>query len=109
MAREPEVVDSQAPQWVPSAADIENARITDFAEFVRRKAGVATATYRDLRQWSIDNLDTFWRLLWDYFEVAGSRPDVALADTRMPGAQWFPDAELNFVEQVLRSKRSDRP
>jgi len=109
MAPEPDVVDSAAPQWVPSAADIENARVTDFAAFVRRETGAAAGTYQELWQWSVEDLDTFWRLLWDYFDVVGSRPDVALADDRMPGARWFPGAELNFVDQVLRNARSDRP
>lgn len=109
MGAEPEIVDSQAPQWEPSVADTENARLTDFAAFVGREAGVEAWTYRELWQWSVDNLDTFWRLLWDYFDVAGSRSKLALEDAHMPGARWFPGAELNFVDQVLRNARGDRP
>ncbi|WP_067710235.1 acetoacetate--CoA ligase [Nocardia yamanashiensis] len=96
------------PQWAPSAADIETARVTDFARFVERRTGVATDGYRELWQWSVDDLPGFWGALWDYFEL-GERGAEVLASAEMPGAQWFPGTRLNFVDQVVRQARTDRP
>ncbi|MGV0804015.1 acetyl-coenzyme A synthetase N-terminal domain-containing protein, partial [Mycolicibacterium elephantis] len=50
----------------------------------------------------------FWAALWDYFEL-GDRPEVVLAAETMPGARWFPGAKLNYVDQVIRNARTDRP
>ncbi|MFF2549557.1 acetoacetate--CoA ligase [Nocardia sp. NPDC058058] len=101
-------MDEQAvPQWVPDAETIAGARITDFTRFVGER-GVAAADYRALWQWSVDNIPGFWGALWDYFDL-GDRPGPVLAESRMPGAEWFPGARLNYVDQVVRQARTDRP
>ncbi|WP_306365028.1 AMP-binding protein, partial [Nocardia sp. CC227C] len=96
------------PQWVPSEADIEAARITDFARFVERRHGVSVPDYPALWRWSVDDLSGFWKSLWEYFDL-GEVPGEVLASTDMPGAQWFPGVRLNYVDQVLRQARTDRP
>src|SRR5690606_29238436 len=37
------------------------------------------------------------------FFALGDNPGPALASATMPGAQWFPEARLNWAEQVLRA------
>ncbi len=97
-----------APQWVPDGHDIDRARITDFARFVRGRHAVAVPDYQALWQWSVEDLSGFWGSVWDYFEL-GDRPGAVLASSQMPGAQWFPEVRLNYVDQVIRQARSDRP
>ncbi|MFD6158672.1 acetoacetate--CoA ligase [Nocardia sp. NPDC060256] len=96
------------PQWVPTEQDIADARITDFAKFVEGRTGVATPDYQALWQWSVDELAEFWRAVWDYFELGEVAGEV-LASAEMPGAQWFPGTRLNYVDQLIRQFRSDRP
>ncbi|MFC8386831.1 acetoacetate--CoA ligase [Nocardia sp. NPDC057272] len=97
-----------APQWVPDDNDIASARITDFARFVAERHTVAVPDYHALWQWSVDDLDGFWGSVWDYFEL-GERPGAVLASAEMPGARWFPEVRLNYVDQVIRQARTDRP
>ncbi|MGW5725763.1 acetoacetate--CoA ligase [Nocardia beijingensis] len=96
------------PQWVPTEADIAAARITDFARFVAERTGVRAADYHALWQWSVEDLAGFWHALWDYFELGDIAGEV-LASAQMPGAQWFPGTRLNYVDQVIRQLRTDRP
>ncbi|WP_327110303.1 acetoacetate--CoA ligase [Nocardia sp. NBC_01730] len=96
------------PQWVPSEADIAQARITDFAAFVAKRTGVRVPDYHALWQWSVEDLAGFWRALWDYFELGDVAGEV-LANAEMPGARWFPYTRLNYVDQVIRQAHSDRP
>ncbi|MGW6421827.1 acetoacetate--CoA ligase [Nocardia sp. NPDC055053] len=100
---------SAVPQWVPSPADIDGARITDFAAFVERRTGVAFSGYAPLWRWSVDHLGDFWAAVWDYFQIRAERPETTLGDAEMPGAVWFPGSQLNYVDQVLRNTRDDRP
>ena len=58
--------------------------------------------YADLHRFSIEDPAAFWSLLWDFCAVVGDRGPVALADEKMPGARFFPDARLNFAENLLR-------
>jgi acetoacetyl-CoA synthetase len=50
--------------------------------------------------------ERFWDLVWDFGGVVGEKGKRALVDAdKMPGARFFPDARLNFTENLLR--RSD--
>jgi acetoacetyl-CoA synthetase len=92
------------PQWVPTDQDVADARVTDFARFV----GKSGSDYKALWQWSVDDPAAFWVALWEYFEL-GDAPDVVLDNPQMPGARWFPGTRLNYVDQIARNARSDRP
>jgi acetoacetyl-CoA synthetase len=96
------------PQWQPTESDIANARVTDFARFVQNRTGEALPDYQSLWQWSVDDPAGFWGALWEYFDL-GDRPDRILDDAEMPGAQWFPGVRLNYVDQIVRNARTDRP
>ena len=98
------------PLWMPTDARIRNARITDFRAWLARERGLDFAAYDALWTWSTRDADGFWRAIWEYFDVPGEGSTTpALADARMPGAAWFPDARLNYVDQVLRHATPARP
>jgi acetoacetyl-CoA synthetase len=97
------------PLWHPSAERIKNANMTRFMEFVNRRYNKRFAGYFDLYGWSIDHLDDFWACVWDFVEIKASRPyEKIFTDlNKFPGTKWFPGAELNFAENLLRF-RDDR-
>ena len=69
----------------------------------------APAPYHPLWRWSIDDQAAFWSAAWDWFGIVGERGSRVLVDgDRMPGARYFPDARLNFAENLLR-RRTDDP
>ena len=66
-------------------------------------------SYEALRRWSIDSLDDFWASIWTHFEVRASAPyERVLASRAMPGAEWFTGARLNYAENLLAGKPSER-
>ena len=94
--------------WEPSPQRIEQANLTAFAAGVAAKYGVDVGTYKSLWQWSIDHKPEFWREMWNYGGVLGKPGDPVLLDAdRMPGARWFPDATLNFAQNLLERRRAD--
>jgi len=72
-----------APQWEPTSQDIADARVTDFARFVRRRIGAPMPDYQSLWQWSVDDPAAFWGALWEYFELGVK--DLAQAEAEYPG------------------------
>ncbi len=98
------------PLWRPSAERIAAANITAFIERANAAHGLALKDYGDLWRWSVDDIEGFWSLLWEFGGViAETRGDTVLTDgDRMPGAQFFPQARLNFAENLLR-RRDDAP
>ena len=92
-----------APLWTPSAERIASAPLTAFKALASVRAGRPFATYAELHRWSIDDREGFWDLLWDFCGVTGDKGERLLVDgDRMPGARFFPDARLNFAENLLR-------
>ena len=76
---------------------------------VNREHGVEIGDYASLYRWSITSPSAFWSSLWDYAELIGCKGQQVLADgEKFPGARWFPQASLNFAENLLRN-RSDDP
>ena len=70
-----------------------------------RRFGLRLSDYGSLHAWSIAARSDFWRLVWDFCGVLGEPGDRVLVDgDRMPGAQWFPAAHLNFAENLLRRR-----
>ena len=96
--------------WQPTPETIHKAQVTAFMHWLARERSLHFADYDALWQWSVTDIDAFWRAVWDYFDIrALGAPDCALADARMPGATWFPGVRLNYVEQVFRHATDTHP
>lgn len=91
------------PLWKPSDERIKKSELSKFSTFVDQNLGVKTDSYHELWQWSVDHSETFWESIWDYCDVIGERGEITLIDgDKMPGSQWFPQAKLNFAQNLLR-------
>ena len=96
------------PMWAPSPERVERANLTRYLGWLGDRRGLRFASYDELWRWSVDDLDGFWTSMWEFFEDGEPTPATALAERRMPGARWFPDATLNHAELSLR-RRDDHP
>jgi acetoacetyl-CoA synthetase len=92
------------PLWTPSRERVAAARLTAFMRQVEEQFGVELDDYADLYRWSIEEIGDFWSAVWSFAGViAETRAERALLDAdQMPGARFFPDARLNFAENLLR-------
>ena len=94
--------------WEPSAEHVARANITAFARTIAERHHADVADYAKLWRWSIDHKWDFWREIWEYGGVVGTPGERVLLDAdRMPGARWFPDARLNFAQNLLERRRAD--
>ena len=87
--------------WEPSGAA---SRLASFM------AATGHATWSELLDWSVTDLDGFWRAVARELSVRWRTPPdggVALADARMPGARWFPGSQLNYAEHALARVSTD--
>ncbi len=95
------------PLWMPTPDRIAKAQITAFMVEASGRAGAAFSSYAELHRWSVDRREDFWSLLWDFCGVVGDKGDRVLVDgDKMPGAAFFPDAKLNFAENLLKKRGS---
>jgi acetoacetyl-CoA synthetase len=78
-------------------------QITLYRRWLAEQRGFNFASYEALRQWSVTELDSFWRSIWDYYQLQSATPiETVLAERKMPGAVWFPGTKVNYAHQVFR-------
>ncbi|MEC9246005.1 MAG: acetoacetate--CoA ligase, partial [Pseudomonadota bacterium] len=95
------------PLWRPSETRKNEAPVSAFARRAEKLAGRSLPDYDALHAWSVEDREAFWSLVWDFCGVIGDRGERILVDgERMPGASFFPDARLNFAENLLRGSGS---
>ncbi len=78
-------------------------RIRLYQDWLRERHGLVFDNYDALWRWSTTELDAFWQSIWDYFELQSpTKHSAVLARNVMPGAVWFPGAQVNYAQQVFR-------
>jgi acetoacetyl-CoA synthetase len=91
------------PKSAPQAPHAYVPQIRLYQDWLQHNRGIAFDAYKDLWQWSITDLDAFWQSIWDYFDIQSPTAHQAvLVNNAMPGAIWFPGAQVNYASQVLR-------
>ncbi len=77
--------------------------MTRFRLEAERRTGQKLPDYQALHDWSVTETALFWDAVWDFCGVVASeKGERVLGTEMMPGAEFFPDARLNFAENLLR-------
>lgn len=72
-------------------------------EYVSRLTNQQINHYDKLYQWSIDNIEEFWKSIWVLSGIIYHKDfSEVLTGSNMIDSNWFAGAELNFAENLLR-------
>ena len=98
-----------APIWSPTSDRIESTRLHAFMSEVAARTGQRFNDYDALWEWSRrdpDSMAAFWSAVWDFTGIrAATRGETVLRDAdHMRDAAFFPDARLNFAENLLEGR-----
>ncbi|RUV56995.1 acetoacetate--CoA ligase, partial [Mesorhizobium sp. M5C.F.Ca.IN.020.29.1.1] len=96
-----------APLWAPTKDQVDAAPMTAFMQAAAAATGKVFSSYAELHRWSIDDREAFWSLVWNFCGIVGDKgagggERVLVDGEKMPGAAFFPDAKLNFAENLLK-------
>ncbi len=100
------------PLWTPNPATVGATRMAQLMK------ATGHASYGEFWQWSVDQPEAFWSQIWDFCGALGEKGDKILVDRNksardtapgaaggiMPGARWFPEARLNYAENLLKQR-----
>lgn len=87
--------------WRPDPYD---AADSELGHLLARR-GLTVEDYAALHTWSIDHPGEFWQEVWDTTSIIGDQgrtPFVPSDSAPMTGSAFFPEARLNFAENLLR-------
>ncbi|MFC2025607.1 acetoacetate--CoA ligase [Chloroflexota bacterium] len=96
--------------WEPSPEIKRLSNLTRYMQWLETNRSLSLHTYDELWRWSVTNVEEFWQSAWDYFQIETSKDYTSvLVERKMPGAEWFTGAELNYAQHVFRNITTDRP
>lgn len=89
--------------WKPSEDRIKNSNIYNFINYLNEKENLSCSDYHQLYDWSVKNIEKFWKNIWNYSEIIHKRSsNTVLIDKGIKDSKWFVGSELNFAENLLR-------
>ncbi|CCM02494.1 uncharacterized protein FIBRA_04595 [Fibroporia radiculosa] len=96
------------PLYNPPAP--ESSRTFQFLKRVNAEYGLALSSYEELYRWSTNRIDDFWSAAWDETDITGSKGGIVVDASALPPANpsWFPEAKLNWAENMLRCRSPDK-
>ena len=100
---------SPAVLWEPSAERKAQANLTRFIQEVNSRWKAGCSDHASLYHWSVREPEKFWQSVWSFAGVIGDMgagPYLSESE-KMPGARWFPNARLNFSQNLLRRRDHD--
>jgi acetoacetyl-CoA synthetase len=96
--------------WTPSSALKESANVSRYIAWLKKNHGHSFSDYHELWKWSVENIDAFWRTLWEYFGIQhDGNFSTVLSNDAMPHARWFSGTRLNYAEHIFRMRNDTRP
>src|SRR5439155_23658530 len=88
----------------------QHSNLATFMVKLEERGARHFSTYPELHAYSVAEPESFWSALWDFAQVrASARGDrVCVPGAAMREARFFPDARLNYAENML-VKADDTP
>ncbi len=101
-------MESVSPIWSPSNKSVNESQLTAFCHYLQNKYNQTFNHYKELHQWSIDNPESFWSSIADYFNIHFStQPETVLKpSSSLWKNRWFEGAKLNYAEHLLKQRGS---
>ncbi len=94
----------------PSGADLKDSQMAQYMGWLSKKGYPSFSNYLDFHQWSVTNIEEFWESIWKWSGIKAHQPyRKVLSERKMPGADWFQGARLNFAENLLSFVASAPP
>jgi len=89
--------------WSPSDKRVKSSQMHKFMQNINKKYNINLLSFSELHTWSIENKTQFWELIWDFFDIIGSKGTEPYIDplNNMPGSKFFPNGKVNYAENML--------
>ena len=95
--------------WEASLSQKKKSNLFKFESFISKKFKYKpNKKYKKLLNWSINNLYSFWSLIWDFTKVKGNKVDKFIYSKEFIKNKFFVNSKLNFAENLLSKKDNSK-
>lgn len=102
-------MDSPRLLWTPSEQVSNDSNLNHYMSWLSKNKSLSFKDYHQLWQWSVDNIEDFWKSQWEYFDILHDGSFKQVVQGQMPRAKWFEGTRLNYAEHIFRKKNNDKP
>ena len=98
--------------WEASEQQKTASHLHDFMQWLGREKHLICSDYASLHEWSISDIDSFWRYFVEYtdlFSFPKNKPVVTVLGHDFIGSNWFQGVTINYAEVIFRNARKDFP
>jgi len=93
--------------WQPSQKRIQDSNLFQILREVNNTQEITLKSQQDIYEWSIQDSNNFWSTVWDFTKIKGFKGSVVSENNQeIYLTRWFPEAKLNFAENLLWRKDS---
>ena len=91
------------PLWTPTEEQVKGSNLTGFIQHIKQTYGQNLGSFDELYNWSLEDPDKFWQATWHYCKVIAGLQSTTVIEHRekMEHARFFPQARLNYAENLL--------
>ncbi|MEM9389608.1 MAG: acetoacetate--CoA ligase [Bacteroidota bacterium] len=96
--------------WSPPADFQDQSNLTQYLKWLNDTKGLSFSGYHELWKWSVNELEDFWRSIFEYFDISYSGSlEAPLEGKEMPFFKWFSNTSLNYAENVFKQAQDSAP
>src|SRR5690625_1818211 len=89
--------------WEPTSERVNQSNIRKYMDWLKSEKNLNFSDYPSLWAWSVEDIEDFWASLWEYFNIIYEKPyETVLTKRKMPKAEWFKEATINYTEHIFR-------
>lgn len=99
---------NEQPLWSLTKAEQQKTPLYAFMEWCAERHASPVEDYDGFHAWTVAEPERFWSEIWSFCNVQGERGEPVLVNgDDMLGARFFPEARLNFAENLLRQRGAE--
>lgn len=89
--------------WEGSSEFKSNSHLFQYQEWLKDNQKLNFENYHELWKWSVDNIEDFWKSIWEYFHVTSHNQYKSVLSGKMPKCKWFEGATINYTEHIFKN------
>ena len=95
--------------WKIANSKIDKTNLYLYSNFIEKKYEIESKNdFNKIWKWSIDNLEDFWKSIWDFTKVKGKLGNILLKKSEIFFQnKFFYNTELNYAENLLKKNNTE--
>ncbi|MBT1704687.1 acetoacetate--CoA ligase [Chryseosolibacter indicus] len=95
--------------WTPSEKMKKDANLRHYIDWLRERKQLTFSDYQALWNWSVTDINSFWKSIWEYFDILHDGEISQIYSGEMPAVKWFEGTKLNYAEHIFRKANDTHP